>query len=61
MEKWKLDEIKNCLQMARADLLYQLPSDSPDELVVKEIKYQSATTRYIDKCLKFFNEEDTKV
>lgn len=56
MEQWQLDEIKNCLQMARADLLYQYPSDSSDELALKEIKYQSATTRYIDKCLKFFDK-----
>lgn len=56
IESWQLDEIKNCLQMARATLLKQTALDTADELVVKEIQNQSATTRYIDKCLKFLEK-----
>lgn len=56
MEQWQLDEIKNCLQIARADLLKQTALDTADELAVKELQNQSATTRYIDKCLKFFEK-----
>lgn len=62
MEQWQLDEIKNCLQMARIALLKQTALDTADELAVKEIKYQSAITRYIDKCLDFFtNEQGTEI
>lgn len=56
LEQWQFDSIKDCLKMAKMDLLGQRYTDTPEELARKELQRQSYTTRFIDKCLKFFEK-----
>jgi len=54
----ELNEIKDCLRMARNTFLGITALDTPEERKEKTAKNETAIVRYINRCLKYFDESE---
>ena len=59
MTKEELDDIQYCLSLAKRTFLGITALDSEKEVRQKTTKNETAIVRYINKCLKYF-EDDTQ-